>query len=694
MTRRPLTVVMALAAVAAVLAVGGSQPDASLHPAADLAMFNAGNIISDEVFFAGSAMSAAQIQTFLDARNPNSVPGPDGTPCLRTFTQTTTTRAPDANCGGYVGAANEPAATIISKVALSCNVSPKVLVVMLEKERGLIRASGSSLTEGDYRIAMGYGCPDTAACDTQYYGFQNQVYMAAWQMQKYAKNPGNYTYKAGRTVNIQWHPNAACGSAPVAIQNQATAGLYNYTPYQPNGAALGRGGSTECSSYGNRNFWVYFTDWFVSTQSDAVVAASPRGNVESLELTASGFTASGWSFDPDAATSAVTVQATVDGAPVGPVTTTLPRPDVNNAFGIGGNHGFALSGDLAFGSHQVCIVANNLAGQGVAIQLACKFLDFTNRAPVLGVETFAEQPDGSVLIGGWAYDPDGSATALHVYDNGVGKAYSTTVARPDVQAAAPVAGSTAGFSISVGPLAGSHSVCLFAVDTVAPGNNRLVQCPTFGYKAPVGRVDGVSEDASGGLAVSGWVYDPSLPTTSMDAHVYLDGRGVAVHADQPRPDIAAAFPGAGSAHGFSTVIPTTAGTHSLCVFGYNIGIGGTNPILLCTTVTLTYQAPTGNVELITSGGAGQARVAGWSLDPSVPTAPLTMHVWVDGRPLQAVTANLPRPDLQRFYPTAGPNHGFDALVPIGPGRHQVCVFALNNGVPGANLLLRCGDVTG
>ena len=46
-----------------------------------------------------------------------------------------------------------------------------------------------------------------------------------------------------------------CGTSSVYIQNQATAGLYNYTPYQPNAAALANlyGTGDSCSAYGNRN---------------------------------------------------------------------------------------------------------------------------------------------------------------------------------------------------------------------------------------------------------------------------------------------------------------------------------------------------------------------------------------------------------------------------------------------------------
>jgi hypothetical protein len=678
-----------LAALATLLTFGGSS-STEFRPTADLGQFNPGNIISNEVFFFGNALSASEIQTFLDVRGASCVTGNDGTPCVRVYRQDTGNRSADAYCGGYIGGAQESAATIIAKVASSCNVSPKVLLVMLEKERGLIRASGSSLTSGDYRIAMGYGCPDTAACDTAYYGFQNQVYMAAWQMQKYAKNAGNYAYRAGHTVNIQWHPNAACGSAPVYIENQATAGLYNYTPYQPNGAALGRGGTTECSAYGNRNFWVYFTDWFVSTQSDAIAKASPRGVVDSLVLTSTGFTAGGWAFDPDATNSPVTVRATVNGNVVSSVTADVSRPDVAGAFGVGANHGFALSGLLGHGTHQVCLVADNLSGQGVRVQLGCRSMNFTDRAPVMSVDTFAEQANGSVLISGWVFDPDGNTPQVHVYANGVGRAVTPDVARPDVQALyGSAAGPTSGFSITLGPLAGKQDVCAFAVDGVAPGNNWLSGCRNYTYKSPMGSVDSFAETPTGAIKVSGWAFDPSLPTTATQVHVYVNGRGYAIDANTTREDVGRFYPGTGSSHGFEATIPASAGSNQVCVFGINLGMQGTNPVLGCRTMNLQYTAPTGVVDYVSSAGDGRVRVGGWVFDGSVPTAPVDVHYYVDGRYYGPATAANRRDDIAAAFPGAGALHGFTSTLDVGPGSHQVCTFAINLGVAGTNPLLGC-----
>ncbi|TKJ35620.1 hypothetical protein [Blastococcus sp. CCUG 61487] len=260
---RLLTLVGLVAAVL-VAPAAGSAPTNSAD-AADLRFFDPGHIVSDAVFYDALAMDAGAIQHFLDYRGASCVDG--AMPCLKRYAQATSTRAATNLCDTYHGAGWESAATIIAKVSVACGISPRVLLVILQKEQGLVTATRP--TTRQYQIAMGMGCPDTAACDTQYYGFANQVYSAAAQYRRYQVNPTRYGYVAGRNNTIGWHPNAACGSSTVYIANQATAGLYNYTPYRPNQAALnaGYGLGDSCSSYGNRNFWNYFTDWFGSTHS-------------------------------------------------------------------------------------------------------------------------------------------------------------------------------------------------------------------------------------------------------------------------------------------------------------------------------------------------------------------------------------------------------------------------------------------
>ena len=110
-----------------------------------------------------------------------------------------------------------------------------------------------------YRSATGYGCPDTAACSSKYYGLNNQIRNAAALFQ--AVLSGGWTnYPLGNNY-IQYNPNASCGGSVVNIKNLATSALYRYTPYQPNAATLG-GWSDGCNAYGNMNFYKLFEEWF------------------------------------------------------------------------------------------------------------------------------------------------------------------------------------------------------------------------------------------------------------------------------------------------------------------------------------------------------------------------------------------------------------------------------------------------
>lgn len=264
------TVLFAIALLVSAVFVAVPKAE-SISPSAAAASFNAGNIIDDAVFYNKSAMTEDAIQAFIAGKGSSCTVG---ALCLKNYRVPSANRAADAMCSPYSGASSELASRIIFKVAQACGINPQVLVVMLEKEQGLVTTTNP--TTGKYRIAMGYGCPDTAPCDAQYYGFFNQVYKAASQLIRYTNPPGTSKYFTwfgpGKTVPIQWHPTASCGTGNVFVENKATASLYYYTPYQPNAAALRAGSGTgdKCSAYGNRNFFNYFTSWFGATQANVV----------------------------------------------------------------------------------------------------------------------------------------------------------------------------------------------------------------------------------------------------------------------------------------------------------------------------------------------------------------------------------------------------------------------------------------
>jgi len=257
------TIASALTLILAVGLLQFTTPPQKAEAVAVASQFNPGMIISDALFYDGGAMTSNAVQNFLNSQVRSCAAGAT---CLKDFRQTTVSRpAVEGRCAAYAGAANESAADIITKVGAACGISQKALIVLLQKEQGLVTATAPSA--GKYQIATGYACPDTAACDAQYFGFFNQVYSAASQFKRYSTLPSAFNHVAGRVNNVRLHPNAACGSTPVLIQNKATAGLYNYTPYQPNASAMANlyGTGDACASYGNRNFWRYFTDWFGST---------------------------------------------------------------------------------------------------------------------------------------------------------------------------------------------------------------------------------------------------------------------------------------------------------------------------------------------------------------------------------------------------------------------------------------------
>jgi len=243
----------------------GQASESAGMQAISLKNFQPGNLISDKLMYTSGTMTAAQIQAFLDNKVPSCQ---RGYTCLKDFTQKTATKAPNSYCSGtYTGSAKESAASIISKSAKACGISEKVLLVILQKEQGLVTHTWPS--DFRYDKAMGFACPDNAACDPQFLGFQNQVYMAAKQLRRYSIDPTFNWYPVGKESRVKYHPNSACGTVGITIQNKATAALYYYTPYVPNRAALAAGYGTgdSCSSYGNRNFVNYYTDWFGETGS-------------------------------------------------------------------------------------------------------------------------------------------------------------------------------------------------------------------------------------------------------------------------------------------------------------------------------------------------------------------------------------------------------------------------------------------
>ncbi|MBF4463439.1 MULTISPECIES: cell wall-binding repeat-containing protein [unclassified Rathayibacter] len=325
--------------------------------------FRAGFIISDANFFDSDALSASQVQSLLNDKGSGCSTGVS-VPCLKNFSQQTSSKPADAMCSAYAGASNESAATIFSRVGLACGINPLALVVLVQKERSLVTSTSPTAT--DYNKATGFNCPDTAPCDPGSAGFFTQVYSAARQFKKYANPPGsgaNFTaYAPGTTPNIAYYPDTRCGSSPVTIGNQATADLYYYTPYQPNSYALTGTGDSSCATYGNVNFWYLFSDWNpAGTLANAGIA--PDGSVDTPRISGTTLTASGWTVDPTSQQLALATTVTIT-APDGSKTVRTQnaggdRGDIPGAYPVAGrNHGFSVTAPVsAIGTYTVCASA-------------------------------------------------------------------------------------------------------------------------------------------------------------------------------------------------------------------------------------------------------------------------------------------------------------------------------------------------
>jgi hypothetical protein len=207
---------------------------------------------------------------------------------------------------------------------------------------------------------------------------------------------------------------------------------------------------------------------------------------------------------------------------------------------------------------------------------------------------------------------------------------------------------------------------------------------------PFGSID-VAEGRPGSLRVAGWSIDPDTGVDEPNqVHVYVDGAFAgAQSAGAPRGDLAGAVPGWGSAHGFDLTLGAGGGTHTVCVYGINIGPGG-NSLLGCRLVTVRAGSPFGSLDVVRAGAPGKIDLGGWIIDPDTP-APTDVHVYVNGVFSGAISANGTRGDVGAAFPGYGNQHGFSATVATQGSANLVCAYGINVG-SGGNSLLGCGRV--
>lgn len=273
--------------------------------------FNPGRIIDDEIFYDTSTMTAKDIDDLIKDKAPTcdlwgTKPQEDndapkykgltraefgalrqqegsvfyhGAPfvCIQHYYEDPDTGKTSFDTGGEPFEGGLSVGEMIYQASMKYGINPQVMVTMLRKESTLFNNTWP--VRSQYNTAFGYACPDSsvdgaAECSKTYAGFYKQVTGAAWQLQRYKTHNSKFNYHPGMNNKIYYYPQntntpAACKglTATVFIENIATASLYIYTPYVPNEAALKAypGTGDACSSYGNRNFFMMFNQWFGST---------------------------------------------------------------------------------------------------------------------------------------------------------------------------------------------------------------------------------------------------------------------------------------------------------------------------------------------------------------------------------------------------------------------------------------------
>ncbi len=332
---------------------------------------------------------------------------------------------------------------------------------------------------------------------------------------------------------------------------------------------------------------MYITQFFTKTPADLEIApgvnTSPVGSLDLVSRSVDLATVTGWAIDPDTA-SAIDVHVYVDGRFGGSATAGGSRPDVGAIFpNHGKNHGFSFNIVPGPGTHNICAYAINTGSGGNAL-LGCKSIDM-NPTPFGSFDAIARVA-GGITVNGWAIDPDTTSSVdIHVYVNG-GFAGSgrATVERPDLATFFPDYGARHGFSIPIPLGAGSHNVCVYALNASGAGNNTGLGCKSVSVDPnSFGSIDFAQRTASG-LRLGGWAIDPDTPSP-IGVHVYVDGTfGGSFIASSYRGDLAGLFPSWGGGRGFDLTVNTSPTAHTICVYAIDAAGGGTNTALGCKAV--------------------------------------------------------------------------------------------------------------
>jgi cell wall-associated NlpC family hydrolase len=208
----------------------------------------------------------------------------------------------------------------------------------------------------------------------------------------------------------------------------------------------------------------------------------------------------------------------------------------------------------------------------------------TAHSPIGHLDSAAGTSARTIVVRGWAYDPDypRSAIPVDIYIDGHGRRVYTGLYRPDVARAFPGVGSFTGFRLVSGTLGyGSHRVCTYLINRGLGGTTGL-GCRTVTFIDPHNPKGSLSASLAGRtVTVRGMAYDPDT-TASIHVSFRVDaGNWYSAPAALSTP--LAPIPGA---HGYSRSWTLPYGTHTVCVTALNVLAGTGNTSLGCRSIAI------------------------------------------------------------------------------------------------------------
>ncbi|HEY5151010.1 MAG TPA: M15 family metallopeptidase, partial [Mycobacterium sp.] len=201
---------------------------------------------------------------------------------------------------------------------------------------------------------------------------------------------------------------------------------------------------------------------------------SPIGCLDSVTaLPNSRIRLRGWAFDPDEPSVEISVAVYMDGGGIDWFPTGGSRPDVASVFGIYGDHGFDIVVDAPPGNHRLDVFAINIDGGAVNPLIGQRSVQVG--IPIGCLDSVVAN-GRTVVLQGWAFDPDQPSTAIQVavYRNGEGiNWFPTGRSRPDVDAVFGIGGRH-GFNISFQSPPGPQRIDMFAINVGPATDNPYI----------------------------------------------------------------------------------------------------------------------------------------------------------------------------------------------------------------------------